>query len=62
MRKVDRPSHVFIDFYIQRGPTELDPIDRACLSVSETVLNKRMMDNVQNCYSYINIPSSQTYR
>jgi hypothetical protein len=24
--------------------------------------SSRMMDNVQNCYSYINIPLSQTYR
>jgi hypothetical protein len=27
-----------------------------------SVLNKRTMDNVLNCDSYINIPSSQTYR
>jgi hypothetical protein len=26
------------------------------------VLNKRTMDDVQNCDSYINIPSSETYR
>jgi hypothetical protein len=31
------------------------------LSLSLSKIKDRTMDNVQNCDSYINIPSSQTY-
>jgi hypothetical protein len=45
---------------LQVDPTQLGPIDRASLYLN---LNKnRMLDNVQKHNSYINIPSSQTFR
>jgi hypothetical protein len=62
---------------LQVEPTQLGAIDRVILclqnqqhlkteieSCLRRVLYKedRTMDNVQNCDSYINIPSSQTYR
>jgi hypothetical protein len=57
---------------LQVEPAQLGPIDRwgpssiywAQLSRShmKTETESRTMDNVQNCDSYINIPSSQTYR
>jgi hypothetical protein len=40
---------------LQADPIQMDPVDRGSLCL-------RTMDNVQNCDSYINIPSSQTYR
>jgi hypothetical protein len=43
-------------------PTQLGPINTASLRNVVFQIKDRMMDNVQNCDNYINIPASQTYR
>jgi hypothetical protein len=46
------------------GPTEQVPPEDGdrIQSPKRRVLKNRKIDNVRNCDSYINIPSSETYR
>jgi hypothetical protein len=45
-------------FYLLGPAQQIPPEDRDRIKSPK----RRVLDNVQNCVSYINIPSSQTYR
>jgi hypothetical protein len=74
--KKQNVSEIGFSIRVQMEPIQMDPTERTSLciriystwkrkqnAVSEMLrLKEKIMDNVQNCDSYIYIPSSQTYR